>query len=174
MISLDEARRFMNTSPGADPEVQELRDATIAAFEEGTGARWNAETGRVELHREKDFEQRIIWLDHKNVTNITQVRTREKFSSDWTTLTEYELDRNRLEFPDPISGIVEVTYDGGYASAPADIRQAILTQMLFLQTRLQTGKIDIATQGFEGGSTNLLNPNLHPLFKATIEKHRRV
>lgn len=181
MLSLSRLRESVKVLAGRDEELEALRDAVEAQFEELTGYLWKARTGHVEvLENTLRTARDAVWLSLAPVATITKVEEKSRTkAAAWDTLdtADYELVglRRLARLSGAFDEHVRVTYDGGYSDAacPQSIQIALLSQAKLLAHRLGEQQAALSSQAFEKGSTTFLSPDLHPLFRLEVSRRRK-
>lgn len=181
MISLAEVRAHLRTPVADDAQLEALRLAVLADFESRTGRLWT---------EREDYEQtfRIDPMDRFDpirvkLTPVSEIAIEEKALGDasWTARasdTYFVSDDGCVEgIGAAWNQLVRVTMTGGYATAPVDVKQALLTQMHFQLRRTTSEKIDMERHGISspagGSTTTLLDPDMHPLYASACKRYRR-
>lgn len=179
MISLAKLREGLNIPAGDDYLLADLRSQVILQWEEATGFLWDSKAAHVEIFRlTQDPRPYTLFLELIPVITVTKVEERSASgSSAWvvTDTANYDLlGRRSLEnYAGRWSALVRVTYDGGATSAPADIQRALIIQAQFLKSRLDSEKISLRSQNFEGGAGVFEDAFLHPFFKQLAKSKQK-
>lgn len=181
MIPLSEFRQNLEVVPPtyANSRLEALLRRVIAQFERETKLLWNARTNYVET-REPRPGSDLLLLALAPVTTIHSVETAnadEDFvevlstAGCWRPYGDVGLRWiDSGSWPDR----VRVTYDGGYTTAPDDIRFALIDQANYLYQRNQN--IDVASKtigsGESGGTIRYRAGANHPSFDACVKVNR--
>lgn len=179
MISLSRIRSHVKLPAGNAEEFEAIQAEVISAFESRTGLLWNRREDHVEtLETDELHPTNEVMLSLMGPRTISSVKERRPGDT-WTTLTasEYEeLGERRLRKVDgAFLPRVQVTYTGGYdeRSCPQDIQRALLAQAAFIVERTSAGQLTVSAQAIEGGSTTMLEPTYHPVFKEVAKQRGR-
>lgn len=180
MLDIALARDALGLKAEDDKKVRRAVDAVIALWESRTNRLWNLRTGFVHEIRPDKFSK-TVWVPLYPITSIV-AEQRQQSDDTFETLdagdfhTVTERGRVTLASSEWLD-IVKFTITGGHdidnVPAPADVIDAMLTQLAFTVNRNVGDKIAQSSQGFEGGSSSFLSPDMHPTFKATARAHRR-
>lgn len=185
MLDIALAREALGFEASKDTTTQRLVAAVIALWESRTNRLWNLRAGFVYEVRPQRFATKL-WVPLYPITSLV-VKQRSDGDDTFDTLDADDIhvltERGRVTLLSS-TGVgtewldqVEFTISGGHdvenVPAPADVIEALLTQLTFSQQRNSGEKIAQSSQGFEGGSSSFLTPDVHPLFKATARAHRR-
>ena len=180
MLDIALAREALGFDASKDTTTQRLVAAVIALWESRTNRLWSLRTGFIYEVRPQRFATRL-WVPLYPITSIV-VEQRTDGDSTFDTLDTDDFhvltERGRVTLTGTDwQDVVKFTISGGHdvetTPAPADVIEALLTQLTFSQQRNSGEKIAQSTQGFEGGSSSFLSPDVHPTFKATAKAHRR-
>lgn len=175
MITLPKLRELVAIKPAAESALESTLAGVVESWDQETGLLWRRATGYVQTITPDDGGETTLLLKHAIVTSVTKVEKRtlspgaefeDVDEDDWL----FTGRRGVRSLGPRWTGLVRVTYDGGYVDngAPADVLLAIATQVQFLLERTQGDKLTTAAvSNPQGGSTTFLAPDLHPLFKRT-------
>lgn len=177
MISLLKLRSRIPVATDQAILVEEIRESVMDQFESLSGWIWREYTDEVVV-LEPDTERSLtLCIPYKNITTLTTVRTRSLGNATWTTLpvTSYDsAELNRLvRIGQTWEELIELTITGGYAAAPEDIQEALITQAKFQLDRFSDEKISINSQGSKGGSAQYIDSPHHPHFLRVVDYYRR-
>lgn len=183
MIPMSELRARVRLRSEDEHLMVPLRDSVIALWEKETGVKWSKVTGAVEVF-EPDRDASTLFLPNALVSLVTKVEERaadvddtweELPADEWMQLGPRSLRRLGVAWsPAGTPKLIRVTYNGGYDSAPADVRFALATQALFMVERITPERISSSSQGSAGTYAVLMDPTMHPLFAAAVARYRRV
>ena len=179
MLTIPEFRAGLRLPIEEDEGLVALLADVVGLWESETGRPWNRRVGHVEVFEPVHAPGRDLLLALSPVETVTQVRTLSRGDSTWVVMASSDylkvglrtLKRVSTEWPRETA--IEVTYTGGYADAPADVKRALVTQAAFMRDRLASEKLVTQSQNFEGGAGVFLKADLHPLFEAAAKRHAR-
>lgn len=187
MITLSELRE--RYSPTADEEkfLPKIKDAIVTLWEQQTGLLWSRRVDYVDRLTPAADRTRAIWTSIGPIESISKVEEKSSYTKTWTELS---IDDYEIAGPRRINKInsywlehVRITLTGGYTESPASgadpaqfatpafIKDAIITQAIFLRTRNAIERIHISSQNFEGGQGVFLPGDIHPLFKLAAQSN---
>lgn len=180
MITVSEVRQATNLPPERDAENISLRAGAIRLWEEKTKKVWDVSSGVIELRT--PVERRTPLYLHGPDIEVTRIRTWDRTRADAKIIEDAEV----FDLPNFITKIVpvdhlwyhvvELTYNAGWQVIPdeyADIREALLSQILYQLRRFSGDKAIQETQGFEGGSTRFMSGSMSPVFKDAVQRYKR-
>lgn len=183
MITLSDLRARIKTQD--EDRLEELRSAVLALWDAKTGRKWQREEGIVELHRCTTMTRRFLVLERRPVEVVTKVE-QTLAASEWTELDVDDWFFDGVGTVEKVNGywyrLARVTYTAGFTAepadasqnlTPADIKDALLTQALFLHERNNPEAVALRSNGLENSQTDYLAPDLHPHFKQAALIHRR-
>ncbi len=181
MISLPILRQRIQIDASKEPVLEATLAAALALWDQATGMKWSETPEDGEVYAVRANGEVTLLLPHVHVAEISQVRRRDLFPGATFEIVDeddYRLDGRRglQSLAGKWRGLIEATYSGGcpIGSAPADVAQAIITQVQFMLARNRVDSIAVAqVSNSEGGSTSYLAPDLHPLFRATAAAKAR-
>lgn len=190
LVSMSEVRIACDVQDGKrDAALDLLRGAVEADFE--------SRTNRLFARRVEDVEERLLPCDERvpklwsRVSRIQTAKIEERSLSDVdlaeVASTDYYVAPEAssiTRFRGCWKEVVRLTITGGYTDegkddgddatiiCPADIKNAILTQIQFLQLRQAGPALAMSTQSFETSQTTYLAADMHPVFKQAVDRYR--
>lgn len=181
MISYPRFRKELGIDADQEEGIVGLREEVLDLWDRVTGRPWRYAASRVdEFFNDDDCGVRTIWLHLWPVVSIASVEVKTGESdTDWTALTTLDWRLNGNREVRRISRywelLVRVTYAAGYQDdqAPEDVLRALVVQARFLRARVGD-KLTVRSENFEGGGGVFEEADLHPYFKATAARYRRV
>lgn len=183
MITLQELSARLNAGQEAQQKVIEsIRLGVISLFETHTQRLWNRRVAYIDVQRPDELirtrDRAMLWLPLYPV-ELLSISEHAHGDAD-AAVSSDDID------VDAVSGrvtrvngywqdVVTMTITGGYTSetAPADVRESLMAQMMFCYSRLSPSTIAMASQSFQVGSTQYLSADFHPLFSQAMGVHRR-
>lgn len=188
MISLSDLRAELDLPGEREAELPALLAELVDQWERETGRLWQRRAGWVQTLRPSVPDARTVWLELWPVEALTLVEERLLCgpSTDWTALqtTDYTLSGTHELLRLGGGGWLEevrVTYTGGYVAAPTpgqaltppDVRRALLLQARYAQQRWSGDRAHVSRVSANGGATDYLSGDCHPVFEAAAARHRR-
>lgn len=185
MIELADLRSRLDVPVADQARLSALRDAVVAQWEAATARPWQRAVDVVELHRCPTLRVRSVYLQRLPVESVSKVE--EVLSgNEWNELDAEAWWFDGRRVVEKINSfwhrLVRVTYTGGVVATPADetqfatpadIREALLVQAVFLSKRNDSTRIALRSEGLEKAQTSFITSESHPLFAAAVRQHRR-
>lgn len=199
MIRLQDIRDRIQLGTDEEPFVQSILDSTVEMFEQQTQRKWLKRTDYVqEFYLQTDDQRwaKKLWVDLFPITAITikEWYEWEDETADADTLTatsstatgdfRCRTDRGVLIRirNTKWKHFVKVTSTGGYdypsftgspVLAPADVREALIRQVIFTKKRIEGDSQVAESKSFQGGSITYTDPMLDALYKQIVKTHMR-
>lgn len=183
ILTVSELREVLQPRPADDHLLEPLRNHVVALWERETAFGWTAVDG-VEYVVEVAPSQPTIAMPYVRVRGVSKVEVRSAVEA--ADFEEIDASGFLLIAPRSLrrlgsvagwSGLVRVTADVGIPGedVPADVKQAIITQIRFLIERNRSDAIALSSKGSsELGTIAYLTADLHPLFaRAAAARARR-
>lgn len=179
MIPITEFYKAMGVPASQSSEVADLRATVLAQWDSQTRRSWGRQTGIVEVRR-PGFRDLSMRIQSPNIT-VTQVRGWFDGGDPvvYTEGTDYSVrSRNFMTVIRPLNtwpDNVEITYDRGWESIPPeydDIRQAILSQAVYMQQRFKDDRGVQNSLGFEGGNTTFMTSGFSLPFREAVKRYK--
>lgn len=143
MVTLDELKTFLKiTDTSEDARLTQILDGVINATKRYCGREFTQDTYTERV----DFYSGICAVRETPVTDVTEILTLEGTTLTLSTFSESGV----IEIEEYYDGRAKVTYTGGYATAPDDLKLAILRWCEYIYSKPE----GVESQNFEGVSVS--------------------
>jgi hypothetical protein len=182
MITTAELKQYVKLDPNDDRvKAQSVIDSVVDMFESMTRRLWVYREAYAQTTRVDDHDL-YFWLDLFPVMSLSLTEWSPRSGQSSAVVIDaddYYLKAatgrvERLRHGRWL-GFIQATITGGYTptTAPPRIKQALIAQVSFVMKRLSQNTIDVSSLAFEKGSTTMLTPDLHPLFREVADQESR-
>lgn len=178
MLTPHMLRQVVEGAPANEVALKLVADAVNQQWETHTRRAWGYMDSFQEEVTLDDPRDQYFWLRRYPVVNLLLVEYRERDGT-WIAVDAEAYDFSgrvgrieRLEGDRWSGRTLRVTAEGGI-EVPADALRAMVTQAKFLLQRGNGSNVMLRSQGYAGGSTNLLDADLHPEFELAIRNYER-